>query len=32
EEEEEDVENVCDETTNLFTKTGRSSSFTAAVG
>ncbi|GJV55395.1 zinc knuckle CX2CX4HX4C containing protein [Tanacetum coccineum] len=32
EEEEEDVENVYDETANLFTKTDRSSSFTAAIG
>ncbi|GJW20691.1 reverse transcriptase domain-containing protein [Tanacetum coccineum] len=31
EDEEEDVENVYDETVNLFTKTGGSSSFTAAV-
>ncbi|GKA60985.1 zinc knuckle CX2CX4HX4C containing protein [Tanacetum coccineum] len=32
EEEEEDVENMYDETANLFTKTGESSSFTAVVG
>nr|GEY20188.1 hypothetical protein [Tanacetum cinerariifolium] len=32
EEEEEDVENVYDETTNLFTKTGESSFFKADVG
>ncbi|GKC35586.1 hypothetical protein Tco_1047970, partial [Tanacetum coccineum] len=31
EEEEEDVENMYDETANLFTKTGESSSFTAVV-